>query len=377
VQLDLSIVMLALCFGTRPQVIKASVLLRVLRSRWPVTSIDTGQHYDFELNGLLYRQLEVPEPDHFLEVGSGDPATQTAAVLTRTAEILRRERPTAVVVIGDTNSTLGCALAASKEGLPLVHVEAGLRSSEPNLPEEVNRRIVDLLAGLLCAPSLACAARLRTERLAGSISVTGDVARDVLLQHLQLTPPPKVSPAFVLATVHRAALTEDPDALRSVIEGLGGLGMPVSFPMHPRTRIALERYGLISSIPPTVSARPPMGYLETIAAARDASVVVTDSGGLQREAYWLGTACVTLRSETEWVETVECGANALVPPIKASQMLGEVVAEQRRRKREDPWSTEAYGTGQAAEQVADAIAAKLNLSPGPSPARREKPTALP
>ena len=149
-QLDLSIVMLALCFGTRPQVIKASVLLRALRSRWPVTSIDTGQHYDFELNGLLYRQLEIPEPDHFLEVGSGDAATQTAAVLTRTAEVLRRERPKAVVVIGDTNSTLGCALAASKESLPLIHVEAGLRSSEPNLPEEVNRRVVDLLASLLC-----------------------------------------------------------------------------------------------------------------------------------------------------------------------------------------------------------------------------------
>lgn len=146
--------------------------------------------------------------------------------------------------------------------------------------------------------------------------------------------------------------------------------------MHPRTRLALERYGLISSIPASVSVRPPMGYLETIAAVRDASVVVTDSGGLQREAYWLGTACVTLRSETEWVETVECGANALVPPINARQMLGEMVAEQHRRKRENPWSTEAYGTGQAAEQVAGAIAAKLNLSPGPAPAHREKPTAL-
>jgi UDP-N-acetylglucosamine 2-epimerase len=355
------ILMLTLCFGTRPQVIKASVLLTALRSRWPVTTIDTGQHYDFELNGLLYQQLQVPQPDHFLEVGSGHPASQTAAVLTRTAEILRRNRPAAVVVIGDTNSTLGCALAASKEGLPLVHVEAGLRSSEPNLPEEVNRRIVDLLASLLCAPSSACVSRLQAERLPGLVSLTGDVARDVLLRHLQLAPPPAGGPAFALATIHRAALTNDADALQSVIEGLAGLGMPVILPIHPRTRLALERYGLTASVPAAVCLRSPMGYLETIAATRDAAVVVTDSGGLQREAYWLGTPCVTLRSDTEWVETLDCGANALVPPIKARERLAGVVAEQYRRKREDPWSTDAYGSGHAAAQVADAIAAGLNL----------------
>ena len=154
--------MLALCFGTRPQVIKASVLLRALSSRWPVMTIDTGQHYDYELNGLLYEQLEVPLPDHCLEVGGTEPAEQTALVMSRTAETLRRHRPGAVMVIGDTNSTLGCALAAQKENLPLIHVEAGLRSNEPNLPEEMNRRVVDVMATLLCAPSPANAARLRT-----------------------------------------------------------------------------------------------------------------------------------------------------------------------------------------------------------------------
>jgi UDP-GlcNAc3NAcA epimerase len=354
--------MLTLCFGTRPQVIKASVLLRVLRSRWPVTTIDTGQHYDFELSGLLYEQLEVPRPDHFLEVGSAPPATQTAAVLTRTAEILRRDRPAAVLVIGDTNSTLGCALAASKEDLPLVHIEAGLRSSEPNLPEEVNRRIVDLLGSLLCAPSPACASRLHAERVPGSIIVTGDVARDVLLRHLRLTPPPAGGPPFALATIHRAALTNDGDALQSVVEGLAGLGMPVIFPVHPRTRQALERYGLLGSVPASVSVQSPMGYLETIAAARDAAVVVTDSGGLQREAYWLGTPCVTLRRDTEWVETLECGANALVPPLEARETLANTVAEQCRRKSGKPWTADAYGDGNAAERVAGAIATHFNLS---------------
>ena len=365
--------MLTLCFGTRPQVIKASVLLRVLRSRWPVTTIDTGQHYDFELSGLLYEQLEVPRPDHFLEVGSGPPAAQTAAVLTRTAEILRRDRPAAVLVIGDTNSTLGCALAASKEDLPLVHVEAGLRSSEPNLPEEVNRRIVDILGSLLCAPSSACASRLVFEKVHGSVVTTGDVARDVLLRHLRLTPPPAGGPPFALATIHRAALTNDGDALQSVIEGLAGLGMPVIFPIHPRTRQAFERFGLLGSVPASISVRSPMGYLETIAAARDAAVVVTDSGGLQREAYWLGTPCVTLRGDTEWVETVECGANALVPPLAARETLARTVAEQCRRKKENSWVADAYGAGNAAERVADAIATNFILPPSESPSSNVGP----
>jgi UDP-GlcNAc3NAcA epimerase len=352
--------MLTLCFGTRPQVIKASVLLPALRSRWPVTTVDTGQHYDFELNGLLYQQLEIPRPDHFLVVGSGDSATQTAAVLTRTAEILRRDRPAAVLVIGDTNSTLGCALAANKEDLPLVHVEAGLRSNEPNLPEEANRRVVDVLGSLLCAPSAASASRLRTERAPGLVVTTGDVGRDVLLRHLSLAPAPESVPPFALATIHRAALTDDADALRSVMEALGELGMPIVFPLHPRTRCALEGYGLLTSVPASVSLRPPMGYLETVAAVRDAAVVVTDSGGLQREAYWLGTPCVTLRGETEWLETLECGANALVPPLAARDRLATTVAEQCRRKRDNPWSREAYGDGHAAERVADAVGALLD-----------------
>ena len=352
--------MLALCFGTRPQVIKASALLPVLRSRWPIMTIDTGQHYDFELNGLLFQQLEVPPPDHFLEVGSADPAAQTAAVLTRTAEVLRRYRPAAVLVVGDTNSTLGCALAANKENLPIVHVEAGLRSSEPNLPEEVNRRIVDVIAALLCATSAASASNLRAERAPGHIVTTGDVGRDVLLRHMRLAPPSGIMPPFALATIHRAALTDDANALKAVLGALGELGIPVVLPAHPRTRSVLEGYGLLNSIPSSVTLQPPMGYLETIAAVRDATVVVTDSGGLQREAYWLGTPCVTLRGETEWLETLECGANALVPPLEARGMLARTVSEQCRRKREKPWLTDAYGKGDAAERVADAVSALLD-----------------
>jgi UDP-GlcNAc3NAcA epimerase len=347
---------LALCFGTRPQVIKAAVLLDAFRARWPVLTVDTGQHYDFELNGLLYQELGVARPDHFLEVGSADPATQTASVLTRTAEVLQAYDPTFVVVIGDTNSTLGCALAASKLGLPVVHVEAGLRSSEPGLPEEANRRLVDVIADLLCAPSERSASRLRDEQAPGLVTTTGDVARDILIRSARIAPPPRSTEPFALATIHRAALTEHPGRLRGVIDSLGRLGLPVVFPMHPRTRRAIERHGLAAGVPATVSPCDPFGYLETIAAARDAAIVVTDSGGLQREAYWLGTPCVTLRSETEWFETVDCGANVLVPPEDAPRCLAEAVTMHRGRARD--WPRDAYGDGDAATRVADAVDAR-------------------
>jgi UDP-GlcNAc3NAcA epimerase len=351
---------LALCYGTRPQVVKASVLLDALRARWPVIAIDTGQHYDFELNELLYQQLGVPRPDHFLEVGSNTPVQQTADAMTRTAEILRVRQPLAAIVIGDTTSTLGCALAATKEGIPVVHVEAGLRSSEPDLPEEANRRVVDVLASLLCAPSVAAAERLRSERAPGEIAVTGDVARDVLTRHLALAPAASGQEPFALATAHRAALTSDRAALSALLAALGSVGLPVRLPLHPRTRDALQRYGLLSAIPPSVTVSAPLGYLEMIAAVRDAAVVITDSGGLQREAYWLGTPCVTLRGETEWVETVSAGANVLLPAHEAPAALTALVAERRRRRATAAWAPDAYGDGAAAARVADAVARMLD-----------------
>jgi UDP-GlcNAc3NAcA epimerase len=351
---------LALCYGTRPQVVKASALLEALRARWPVIAIDTGQHYDFELNGLLYEQLGVPRPDHFLEVGSNMPIAQTADVMTRTAEILRARQPSAVIVIGDTTSTLGGALAAIKEGILLVHVEAGLRSNEPDLPEEANRRVVDVLAHLLCAPSSAAAQRLQIEQSPGEVVVTGDVARDVLMRHLRIAPLSAGGGSFVLATAHRAALTSDRVGLAALLGALGDLDLPVRLPLHPRTREALQRFDLLGSIPPTVTVGPPLGYLEMIAAVRDAAAVITDSGGVQREAYWLGTPCVTIRGETEWVETVTAGANALWPVHEATASLASLVESQRRHAKRTPWAPDAYGDGTAAARVADAVARLLD-----------------
>jgi UDP-N-acetylglucosamine 2-epimerase len=340
--------------------VKASVLLKALRARWQVLAIDTGQHYDFELNELLYQQLSVPRPDHFLEVGSSAPVVQTATVMTRTADVLRASQPSAVIVIGDTTSTLGCAVAANKEGIPLVHVEAGLRSNEPDLPEEANRRVVDVLAHLLCAPSAAAAERLRTERAPGIVAETGDVARDVLTHHLRMAPPPATREPFALVTAHRAALTSDPEGMAALLAALGGLGLPVLLPLHPRTRDALRQYGLMDSIPQAVTVSSPLGYLEMIAAVRDAVVVITDSGGLQREAYWLGTPCVTIREETEWGETVAAGANALLPAHAAPRSLTALVDQQCRRRAEGGWAPDAYGDGAAAVRVADAVARLLD-----------------
>jgi UDP-N-acetylglucosamine 2-epimerase len=350
-----------LCYGTRPQTIKAAVLAPLLRARVPRTIlIDTGQHYDYELNELLYQQLGAGRPDHFLEVGSADHARQTAAVLERVMPLLEQYQPCGVVVIGDTNSTLGCALAAAKQRLKLVHVEAGLRGSDPFMAEEINRRIVDLLSTLLCAPSDSSARRLATEQLPGVIAVTGDVARTALSAHAAAAPRVETIPGwpvapgepYVFATLHRAELTDRPDVLAGVMRALGSLGIPVVFPAHPRTRHALQAIGM-QSLSGAIHLRPPLGYLESVACTQSAALVVTDSGGVQREAYWLGTPCVTLRDRTEWQETVDCGANVALPPLEAPARLGAVAAERLASRRD--WSRDAFGDSDAAERVARVI----------------------
>lgn len=355
--------LLALCYGTRPQVIKSSLLIDALSERWRVLTVDTGQHYDYELNAGLYDALGVRRPDHFLGVGSASHAEQTSATLVRAAEVFERERPALVAVIGDTNSTLGCALAAAKLRIPVVHVEAGLRAADVLMAEDINRRLVDELAGLLCTPSSLATAELHSRRVPGTIVQTGDVAYDVLLRNAGRAESVKESPdwpadpdePYVFATLHRAELTASDDRLRGVLAGLSALRMPVVFAVHPRTRSALEKPAIRSAIGKNVHLRPPLGYLEAVAAVRDAFAVVTDSGGIQREAYWLGTPCVTVRDETEWGETVELGANALLPPARAEEELPGLV-RARAASRRAGWRRTAYGSGDAARKVAEAVA---------------------
>jgi UDP-GlcNAc3NAcA epimerase len=351
---------LAICYGTRPQVIKASMLIEAAAERWPLVTVDTGQHYDYELNAVFYEQLGVPRPHHFLEVGSGRHAAQTAAVLTRAAEVFEGAAPWAVVVIGDTNSTLGCALAAAQMRIPVVHVEAGLRSNDRAMAEEINRRVVDAIGDLLCAPSRAAADELGREHQPGMIALTGDVAHDVLLRNLPRARAPKDSAAwplgagekFAIATLHRAELTGNPEALAAIVGVLRALPIPVVLPAHPRVRDALAARGLASG--GNLHFTAPLGYFEMIGAIRDARIVITDSGGVQREAYWMGTPCVTVRTETEWRETVSLGANTLVAPARAGEELGPAV--ERRLSDGGMWDRGAYGNGDASVRIADAIA---------------------
>jgi UDP-N-acetylglucosamine 2-epimerase len=263
-------------------------------------------------------------------------------------------------VIGDTNSTLGCALAAAKLRIPVVHVEAGLRSEDAMLAEEINRRMVDATSAVLCAPSERIAERLRTERLPGRIEVTGDIARDVLVRNLSRAPAPGTvravdgSRGFAFATLHRAELTSDAAALTRVIGALGRLDMPVLLPLHPRTRKVVENSGLDRRLPESVQITAPLGYLESLSCTRDAAAVVTDSGGVQREAYWLGTPCVTVRTETEWAETVSAGANVVLPPAEVDR-LPAVVREQIARGRN--WDRDLLGDGRAADRITRVTAA--------------------
>lgn len=349
------------CYGTRPQAIKASRLLPALKRLGPVVSIDTGQHYDFELSTLLYQQLGLDEPARFLGVGSGPLPQQTAAILLGVDEIIREVGPRAVVVIGDTVSTLGSALAAAERRIPVVHVEAGLRSGDQYMAEEISRRVVDHLSALCCAPSEAAAARLDREAVPGRIVFTGDVAFDVLrgagpaaraALGARDWPIPLDRP-FALATLHRAELVDHPEPLAAVLDALATLPVPVLLPVHPRTRHSLERLGLVDRLRGAIHPLTPLGYLEAIALVERAAVVATDSGGIQREAYWLGTPCLTLRPETEWHETVTAGANRLIAPASAAPDLGPAVAGLLASPPR--WQPTAYGSGDAADRIADAI----------------------
>ena len=355
---------IAVCYGTRPQVIKVSALAGA--SPAPARElllVDTGQHYDYELNALLYEQLGVPRPHLFLGVGSGSHAAQTAAIISRAAEAFTEHRPRAVLVVGDTNSTLGCALAAVQMRIPVVHVEAGLRAADAMMAEEINRRVVDEISTLLCAPSAGAEAQLHREQVTGTVVLTGDVGYDVLRRYAPLAPAPHLAPSwplepgapFAFATLHRAELVDRPATLAPVLAALGDVGLPVVFAMHPRTRAALERHALADAIPPRVSVLPPLGYLEAVGCIRDAEVVITDSGGVQREAYWLGTPCVTVRGETEWEETLASGGNVLVPPERAVAELPGVVGVRRRASGGGGWSRDAFGDGGAAQQVWRAV----------------------
>lgn len=304
--------------GARPQFIKAAAVSRELRKQHREVLVHTGQHYDYGMSGVFFDGLEIPKPEVNLGVGSGAHGAQTGAMLRGIEEVMVAERPDWVLVYGDTNSTLAGALAASKLMIPVAHVEAGLRSFNRRMPEEVNRVVADHLSNLLLCPSRTAVDILASEGIDRNVHLVGDVMLDVLnwaREHSDnraaevlggLVVKPR---AYLLVTVHRSENTDDPGNLSGIVDALNSLSEPVLFPVHPRTRKAIEAAN--HRLAPHIRLMDPLGYFEMLAVAAKARLILTDSGGLQKEAYWLGVPCITLREETEWVETVEAGWNHL------------------------------------------------------------------
>jgi len=305
--------------GARPQFVKAAPLCRALRKNHTEILLHTGQHYDESMSSIFFSDLDIPSPDVNLEVGSGRHGAQTGAMLEGIEKVLEVERPDWTVVYGDTNSTLAGALAAAKLCIPLVHVEAGLRSFNRRMPEEINRVITDHLSQLNLCPSATAVEHLRREGILQSVHLVGDVMSDALVwaKHQGEGKSDAILKMFdvkrreyLLCTAHRSENTDDSIRLKGIITALNELDEPVVFPLHPRTRRAMDLAGL--TLRSHVRVIPPVGYIEMVILAGSARLILTDSGGLQKEAYWLGVPCVTLREETEWTETVALGWNKLV-----------------------------------------------------------------
>ena len=359
--------------GARPQFIKAAPVSRALRQQHTEILVHTGQHYDPLMSDVFFAELAIPGPDDTLHVGSAPHGAQTGRMLEGVEAVLLRELPDAVLVYGDTNSTLAGALAAAKLGIPLVHVEAGLRSGVRDMPEEINRVLTDRLSMLCLCPSAAAAGNLAAEGIRDGVMVVGDVMLDALLEAAariegesqRLAQFGLESGRYMVATVHRAANTDDPDRLDAIVRALGAVGTrecPVLWPIHPRTAALLENRAV--SMPQGVRVVHALGYLDMVAVLRGAAVAVTDSGGLQKEAYWLGVPCVTLRDETEWPETVTSGWNVLAGAVEQSIVDGvRGMSALGKAGRLHGVARDAYGTAGAAERVVKAIEALSIASP--------------
>lgn len=337
--------------GNRPQFIKSGPVSEALRTAGiEEIGLHTGQHWDDALSTVFYEELGLPEPRYRLDLHTADPEAMRPGI----ADALRRERPDWVVVFGDTNSTLAGAEGAVDAGIPVAHVEAGLRSGDLSMPEERNRIAVDRVSTLLLTPDERSVETLRTEGVTGRIEVVGDVMADACFRFAPLARERSdvlarhgLEPGrYVVATIHREANVE-PEPLARIVDGLGRIPERVLFPAHPRTRARL------GELPANVEVLAPLGYLDMAALVSQARVLVTDSGGLQKEAYWYGVPCVTARTTTEWTATLDVGANVLVGADP--EKLAAAVAEARMPDEQPP----LYGDGHAAERVAASLAADV------------------
>jgi UDP-GlcNAc3NAcA epimerase len=344
--------------GARPQFIKAAPLSAALRVHHTEFLVHTGQHYDDDMSAVFFQQLGIPAPDVNLNVGSGGHAQQTADMMGALEGLMIAQKPDWVLVYGDTNSTLAGAITAAKLHIPIAHVEAGLRSYNREMPEEINRLLTDHVSTLLFCPTEVAVENLKREGITAGVVVTGDIMVDAVLRNVEaarndskihqfmgLAP----DQPYIAATIHRPVNTDSSEALGEIIAAMNAASMPVIFPVHPRTRKMLDAYGLIPA--DHVKLTNPLGYVDMLAVVDRAAVLVTDSGGLQKEAYILQTPCVTIRQETEWVETVQSGWNRLCDAERGA-ILSAVVAVSAARPANH---TDYYGDGQAAARIVSAL----------------------
>lgn len=361
---------IATIIGARPQFIKASAFSAAIKVHNQTSSyrldeiiVHTGQHYDEEMSEIFFQELNIPKPHYNLGVGSSSHGVQTAEMLSGIEKILQKEIPDLVLVYGDTNSTLAGALAASKQNIPIAHIEAGLRSYNRRMPEEINRVLTDHISDLLFAPTQNAADNLIKEGIdSGKINVTGDIMLDVALRiaansklsNLSFLPGNALPKEYILATIHRAENTDNYERLQTIAAELGRIAKirSVIMPLHPRTREALAGFNLLQKLESDIQILKPVGFLEMVALEKNAKIIITDSGGIQKEAFFQRVPCITCRTETEWIELVELGVNRLIEP----ETLFDGVQQTLSSSSENfPWDTPLYGDGNAAVKIIKAI----------------------
>lgn len=344
--------------GVRPQFVKASVVSRELRKNHEEILIHTGQHYDYEMNKIFFEELCIPEPDYYLGVGSGLHGYQTGEMLKKIEEILVNEKPDLVLTYGDTNSTMAGALAASKLGIKSAHVESGLRSFDRSMPEEINRILTDHCSDYLFCPTQNAVDNLKREGITQNVHLTGDVMVDSLLFNKSIAETRSSilndlklkSKDYLVATIHRASNTDNKEKLQNIVEAFQELDQDIVFPVHPRTVKLLKSYGLYNKLNSSVIITEPLGFLDFVKLMNHARMILTDSGGVQKEAYILTVPCITLRENTEWIETVEDGWNILVGSNK-----DKIISTVEEFKPSLESHTNRYGCGDSSRYIASAI----------------------
>lgn len=348
--------------GTRPQLVKIAAVSRVLRESFHEVLVNTGQHYDYNMAGVFFDELMIPKPDYDLGIGSDTHGRQTGRMMIEVEEVVEKENPDAILIYGDTNSTLAGAMVASKLHIPIIHIEAGLRSFNKEMPEEINRIMTDHVSSLLFTPTDVANDNLSQEGIVDGVHKVGDVMYDAVLYNMilaekkyTLTDFDLTKGEYVLGTIHRADNTDNKERLEAILQAFASITKTVYLPLHPRTNAKIKSFGLESILESAENIRivEPISYLEMLLLEKNAQAIVTDSGGVQKEAYFAKVPCITLRDQTEWVETIETGWNQLVNPLKEN--LADKLANLDKGQAID----DLYGDGKAANKIVSILKKEL------------------